>query len=111
MASDDPVLVKQHDRISVIRLNRPAAMNAVGRALRAILTESLPRLDASAMQLTRSSRRWPIGSIARDVRCGAWSRQTPCRRARSESQHVVGEFIAWRADQYPLRRRQSVALV
>lgn len=61
MASDDPVLVEQHDRIAVVRLNRPAAMNAVDPALRTLLTKTLPLLDANdevdAIVLTGSGER------------------------------------------------------
>lgn len=43
----DPVLVDLDDRVAIVRLNRPQALNAVDDALRRRLTACLPALDAS----------------------------------------------------------------
>ena len=61
MPNHDPVLIDRLDDIAVVRLARPAAMNAVNAALRAALTAQLGALDADpavhAIVLTGSGER------------------------------------------------------
>ena len=61
MPTHDPVLIERRDDIAVVRLDRPAAMNAVDAALRAALTAQLGALDADpavhAIVLTGSGER------------------------------------------------------
>lgn len=45
-ANDDTVLIERQDDVALLRLNRPAALNAVDHAMRAALTGSLRALDA-----------------------------------------------------------------
>lgn len=42
------LLVEVADRVAVVRMNRPAAMNAINQGLRGALTETLAALDADA---------------------------------------------------------------
>lgn len=61
MTADDAVSVELDGRIAIVRLNRPAAMNAVNDALRSGLTHALRQLDAGnladAIVLTGSGGR------------------------------------------------------
>jgi len=61
MQTNDPVLVERLDTVAVVRLNRPAVMNAVDAGLRAALRQQLIALDADrsvqALVLTGSGER------------------------------------------------------
>lgn len=61
MHTNDTVLVERIDKVAVVRLHRPAVMNAVNAELRAALTEQLYALDtdptAQAVVLTGSGER------------------------------------------------------
>ena len=61
MSKSDAVLMERTDAVAVLRLNRPAAMNAVDASLRAALTQTLRELDADprvrAIVLTGSGER------------------------------------------------------
>lgn len=61
MQSTDPVLVEVQDGVALVRLNRPAVMNAVDADLRGMLTRQLAELDADrsvrAIVLTGSGER------------------------------------------------------
>ncbi len=46
-AADAPIQVEVRERIAIVRLNRPQALNAVDAALRQQLTQRLAQLDAS----------------------------------------------------------------
>lgn len=48
MSEDDAVRIERQDRVAVVRLNRPAAMNSVDHAMRGALTVALRTLDADA---------------------------------------------------------------
>ncbi len=54
MPTHDAVLVERLDQVAIVRLHRPAVMNAVNAELRAALKEQLYALDADA---NRSSYR------------------------------------------------------
>ena len=61
MNEGDPVTVEVEGRVAIVRLNRPAAMNAVDASLRSALTSMLPMLDADpavdALVLTGAGER------------------------------------------------------
>jgi enoyl-CoA hydratase/carnithine racemase len=61
MADHDAVTTELDGRIAIVRLNRPAAMNAVNDAVRQGLTRALKQLDAGdhadAIVLTGSGER------------------------------------------------------
>lgn len=46
MSADNLILTEIHDRVALLRLNRPQAMNALNSALMVELMETLERLDA-----------------------------------------------------------------
>lgn len=48
MQSIESVLVEVHDRLAVVRMNRPAVMNAVNASLRSALKDHLYALDSDA---------------------------------------------------------------
>ncbi len=48
MAAARPVLIERRDGVALLRLNRPAALNAVDGGLRAALTAAMRALDADA---------------------------------------------------------------
>ena len=92
----DTVLIERHDRVTLIRLNRPAALNALNGALLADLTAALAAFDADGDQgcavITGSDRAFAAGADIKEMAeqsfaemygrdfFGGWSRVAATRK-------------------------------
>src|SRR3954471_20994733 len=65
------LLVETHGRVAVIRLNRPAALNALNTKLKAELGQAIAAFDADAgigcMLITGSKKTFAVGATIKEM--------------------------------------------
>ena len=94
--SDDIILVERHDAVALVTLNRPDAMNALSRALRAAIVRVFADLtadhDIRAVVLTGAGRAFTAGVDLKEVGRTGFDYDSADRDATVEVDRAMADY-------------------